>query len=67
MFRINWKDFALLLLASEVTKDPEQTELSLFANAIDKPFFKAETTEAKPADPVIAAITRSVLKSSISS
>ena len=57
----------LFNLAIEVINEPEQTKLSLFANAICTPFFIDATTGISPADPEIAAITKSVLKSKISS
>ena len=44
-------------LAIDVINDPEQTRLSLLANAIGMPFFTALTTGINPVDPVIAATT----------
>ena len=50
----------LFLSAIDVINEPEQTKLSLLAKAIEIPFFAALTTGINPAEPVMAATTRSV-------
>ena len=60
MFRINCRIIELFSLAIFVTKDPEQTRLSLLAKAIGIPFFAVLTTGINPVE-LIAATTISVI------